>query len=57
MAVQLRGFEMGDYEDVIALWHAAGIHVGSSDSRKGLERKLQRDPELFLVAHALPVEQ
>ena len=53
--MHLREFELDrDYESVLALWQTAGpgIHVSPSDSPAELARKLQRDPELFLVAEA-----
>lgn len=46
----IRRFEWRDYDDVIALWKDAGLTVGPSESRSGIELKLKRDPELFLVA-------
>jgi ribosomal protein S18 acetylase RimI-like enzyme len=41
-----------DYPTVIDLWNNAGpgVHVRSSDSPEEIQKKLQRDPELFLVA-------
>ena len=41
-----------DYPVVIALWESAGpgVHVRRSDSASEIEKKLQRDPDLFLVA-------
>ena len=41
-----------DYADVYALWAqaGAGLHVGRSDSPEEIFKKLQRDPDLFLVA-------
>ncbi len=41
-----------DYENVIELWQNAGdgIHLGRSDSYAEIAKKLQRDPQLFLVA-------
>jgi ribosomal protein S18 acetylase RimI-like enzyme len=37
---------------VLALWESAGpgIHVGRSDTLDEILKKLERDPELFLVA-------
>lgn len=49
----LREFDIEqDYPAVIALWQSAGngIHVGRSDSPQEILKKLQRDPDLFLVA-------
>lgn len=42
----------GDYSAVARLWAnaGAGIHVGPSDAPDQLLKKLQRDPDLFLVA-------
>jgi len=41
-----------DYPQVRALWENAGpgIHVRRSDQPDEIEKKLQRDPDLFLVA-------
>ncbi len=41
---------MDDYEQVVALWQAAGLKIGRSESREGLRKKLERDADLFLVA-------
>jgi ribosomal protein S18 acetylase RimI-like enzyme len=41
-----------DYPAVYALWENAGhgIHLRRSDEPQEIEKKLQRDPDLFLVA-------
>jgi len=41
-----------EFECVRKLWEGAGdgIHLRRSDERAEIEKKLQRDPELFLVA-------
>lgn len=41
-----------DYVRVIRLWETTerGLHVGRSDTPGEIEKKLQRDPDLFLVA-------
>lgn len=41
-----------DYDGVIHLWQNAGpgIHLRRSDEKEELGKKLQRDPDLFLVA-------
>jgi ribosomal protein S18 acetylase RimI-like enzyme len=43
-----------DYPAVIDLWQNAGsgIHLGRSDQPEQIEHKLERDPDLFLVAEA-----
>jgi ribosomal protein S18 acetylase RimI-like enzyme len=51
--MRLREFRLDrDYPAVIALWRAAGpgVHVSPSDSLSEITKKLQRDPDLFLVA-------
>ncbi len=53
--VCIREFRMGDdFAAAIRLWSSAGsgIRVGPSDAPVELEKKLQRDPDLFLVAEA-----
>lgn len=53
--VCIRGFEFaGDYQAAVELWNAIekGIHVGRSDAAAELQKKLERDPELFLVAES-----
>jgi ribosomal protein S18 acetylase RimI-like enzyme len=49
----LREFQfLTDYSQVIELWKSAGpgIHLRRSDTREEIAKKLQRDPDLFLVA-------
>ncbi len=49
----LREFNFpSDYPQVIHLWENAGpgIHIRRSDQEHELAKKLQRDPDLFLVA-------
>ena len=48
-AMLIRTFEMRDYEQVVALWRAAGISLHLSDDATGIEHKIERDPELFIV--------
>ncbi len=48
--MQIRGFEMADYDAVIALWRVAGLQLSRSDDRAGIIHKLERDADLFLVA-------
>lgn len=53
--ITIREFDfVGDYAAAIRLWGAMekGVHVGPSDSPEEITKKLQRDPELFLVAEA-----
>ncbi len=41
-----------DYQAVIELWQTAGpgIHIRRSDEQEEILKKLERDPDLFLVA-------
>jgi ribosomal protein S18 acetylase RimI-like enzyme len=51
--LKLREFQFpGDYPAVYALWQNAGsgIHVRRSDELTEISKKLQRDPDLFIVA-------
>ena len=45
----LREFGLADHGEVIALWHACGLHPSRSDRLDAIARKLERDPDLFLV--------
>lgn len=50
---QLREFRFPeDYEPVRQLWEAMekGVRVGRSDTPEEIQKKLARDPDLFLVA-------
>lgn len=51
--INIRTFKYpDDFPAVIHLWSTAGpgVHVGRSDEAREIEKKLQRDPDLFLVA-------
>ncbi len=43
-----------DYEAAVKLWEEMekGVHVGPSDTPAEIQKKLQRDPDLFLVAES-----
>jgi ribosomal protein S18 acetylase RimI-like enzyme len=49
--MNIREFQMADYDSVTDLWQRAGdgIRLRRSDSRQEIAKKLQRDPGLFLV--------
>ena len=49
-AVQIREFQISDYEAVLKLWKEAGLVLRPGDDLKDIRLKLQRDPDLFLVA-------
>ncbi|MEW6240667.1 MAG: GNAT family N-acetyltransferase [Chloroflexota bacterium] len=51
--VRIRQFRYpDDYETVVQFWSSIekGMHVGRSDTPAEIEKKLERDPDLFLVA-------
>ena len=50
--ISIRNFFLDDYDAVYALWQDAGpgIGLGRSDTRDEVGKKLQRDPDLFLLA-------
>ncbi len=48
--MSIREYKLEDYSAVIALWQEAGLELNPSDSFEGLQMKLERDPDLFLVA-------
>lgn len=45
-----RQYTTQDCDAVRDLWLRAGLELRPSDTKEELEKKLQRDPELFLVA-------
>jgi ribosomal protein S18 acetylase RimI-like enzyme len=54
-SVQIREFRFpSDYEQVFELWRGIekGVHVGRSDSLDEIGKKINRDPDLFLVAES-----
>ncbi len=48
--MQVRQATVDDYLALLELWQAAGLHTGPHDTPERIARKLERDPELFLVA-------
>jgi ribosomal protein S18 acetylase RimI-like enzyme len=54
-SIQIREFHFpSDYGQVYRLWESIekGVRVGRSDSPAEIEKKIVRDPELFLVAES-----
>jgi predicted N-acetyltransferase YhbS len=52
-SLSIRNFHYpDDYDKVLALWKSAGqgLHVRRSDEPGEIQKKLQRDPDLFLLA-------
>jgi len=50
MQIQFRQFQPDDTEQTVALWQACGLTRPWNDPHKDIERKLQQEPELFIVA-------
>ena len=51
--MQLRVFRYPeDFSQVMSLWESIekGVHTGRSDTPDEIQKKLARDPDLFLVA-------
>ncbi len=51
--VRIRQFDFdADYARLIRLWESieTGMHIGPSDAPGEIKKKLERDPDLFLVA-------
>ncbi len=48
--LHIRPFALPDSEAVIAIWEACGLTVPWNDPHKDIARKMQVNPELFLVA-------
>ncbi len=48
--MEIRTFQLEDYDQVVALWAQAGLRLSPSDSREAIRHKLERDADLFLVA-------
>ena len=47
--MDIRAFQKGDETAVVALWEGCGLTRPWNDPRKDIARKLQVQPELFLV--------
>ncbi|HEX8993605.1 MAG TPA: GNAT family N-acetyltransferase [Anaerolineales bacterium] len=55
ISIHIREFRFAsDYDRALNLWQnmIKGIHVGVSDAPTEIQKKLGRDPDLFLVAEA-----
>ncbi len=51
--IKIREFQFpGDYQPVYDLWSSIerGVHTGRSDTPAEIEKKISRDPDLFLIA-------
>ena len=48
--MRIREFTIDDYPTVRDLWQTAGLNLRPGDDLEDVKLKLQRDPDLFLVA-------
>lgn len=48
--MEIRVFRQDDFEEVITLWERCDLLRPWNDPEMDIERKLNHDPELFLVA-------
>jgi ribosomal protein S18 acetylase RimI-like enzyme len=48
--VEVREFDLADYDALLTLWKEAGLVIRPGDDLDGIRLKLQRDADLFLVA-------
>ena len=48
--IRIREFQITEYDEVYDLWKKAGLIIRPGDDLLGVRAKLQRDPDLFLVA-------
>jgi ribosomal protein S18 acetylase RimI-like enzyme len=46
----VREFNIDDYGKVVELWKQTGLILRPGDNREGILLKLERDPNLFLIA-------
>jgi ribosomal protein S18 acetylase RimI-like enzyme len=46
----IREFRITDYEEVMHLWKDSGLVIRPGDEIDGIKVKLERDPDIFLVA-------
>jgi ribosomal protein S18 acetylase RimI-like enzyme len=46
----IRSFSLEQWEEVVALWRRAGIQLSRSDTPEKIQKKRERDPQLFLIA-------
>ena len=49
MSVEIRPYRLQDEEEVITLWDECGLIVPWNDPRRDIQRKMEVQPELFLV--------
>lgn len=48
--MEIREFRITDYDEAKRIWKQSGLIIRPGDDLEGVKLKLQRDPDLFLVA-------
>jgi ribosomal protein S18 acetylase RimI-like enzyme len=48
--MEIRAFDIKDYDEVLRVWKQAGLILRPGDDLEEVRLKLQRDPDLFLLA-------
>jgi ribosomal protein S18 acetylase RimI-like enzyme len=48
--LRIRAFRISDYPKVVDVWLRAGLEFRPGDELEGIKVKIERDPDLFLVA-------
>ena len=48
--MNIREFRVEDYEETVELWKESGLTIRPGDDLAGIRLKLERDPDLFLIA-------
>lgn len=48
--MQIREFQLSDYDETVKLWKSSGLILRPGDDLEGIKLKVERDPDLFLVA-------
>jgi ribosomal protein S18 acetylase RimI-like enzyme len=48
--MNIREFRVEDYDEIVKLWKETGLIVRPGDDLAGIKLKLERDPDLFLIA-------
>lgn len=48
--MRIREFKFEDYDEAVKLWTEDGLIIRPGDELEGIKTKLDRDPDLFLIA-------
>jgi len=48
--MRIREFKLKDYDEAAKLWKESGLIIRPGDELEGIKLKLERDPDLFLIA-------